>query len=323
MTKDSCISTRFFIICKNKQFHNFCLMGKNVLVPICIAVTILVTMAALFIVNGYFESKTPPAAASEPQIQIQIRADTLPAWQTAYMLNEIKDYRRFIEKERQEYQHFLTRTYSTVGILITALAAILTFLGIQSLKDLKTKAEKKLTQAKKEIQEKVEAHYQKELSKTIKEKLEEDQALVEALQILARKQAVWYKAKILVTGSKEVLAKMEKNEMPFFEKRDAEVEFEVLPIREGIDFSAYSAIIHTYSKNQETDSDKGLIEQLFPKIKEKAIPLIVYDHYQGGKVDEKTFKEISNYFHGSIANFPFSLIANTYDAITLHAPEKK
>jgi len=293
---------------------------KNLGISITIGLITVIAIIALAVVNCMHGER--PTAEAPAEIRI-VHADTLPAWQTAYMLNEIKDFRRFIEAERKEYQQFLARTYSTVGILISTLAAILTFLGIQSLKNLREKAAKELEQARKEIQQQAEAQYKAELNALLETKFKDNEKLVDALHELARKQTLWRNTCIGISGGKEEdLRQFEKNEKKYFEGvKDLQID----NIKKEEDWSKYHAVIHLYTptepgKDGKDKYDARLVNEILPMLKEKQVPLILYNFYHkanNGRVDETTRKEINNYFWGSFANYPFSLIANTYDAVTL------
>ncbi len=302
---------------------------------IAIALMALTAIGVLYgiFVSGSSEAPNEGKLSSAPEIQL-VTSDTLPAWQTTYMLNEIKDYRRYIEKERQAYQDLLTRIYGAVGILIAAVAGIVGFFGIKTLQDLKAQSLVRIEQAKEEIEAKTRLQMAEQLSLLVQDKLSESTEVVAALLMLARKEAIWQGARIRVISRYE----------PYLTKMQA---FEIRKLRNGgatvddsdwqpsEDLSMYDAIIYAYhdaktiniekedeeghTHNEQIRYDAVLTEELLPALEHKSIPLIVYNYYHPDPfIDRKKSKSaLDEYPYGMLANAPFTLMANAYDAITL------
>lgn len=298
-------------------------------------VLIIIGILAIVWINWDALQETSPPQASTNPVILDIQADTLPAWQTGFMLAEIKEYRKYIEQERREYQSFLTRIYSTLGILISALAGIVAFLGIKTLGDLRAKSMTELEEAKKEIEKEAKAVMEAKLSTLVEEKLSSKDELVQALQRVALTQAVWQKAKILMVGAEEDLERMRQTIRPYFDK--SKVQIDTKTWTDQLTVVGYDAVIRYYRPDailkdldgeaitdhagKPVNYDGVLINEMLPVLQRTQTPLILYTyrpHLKDNRVDAQTFAKVNAYLHGTMANFPFSLIANTYDAITLH-----
>lgn len=284
---------------------------------IYLVVALSLTLAA--IVALYLISQTERIQVIDRANSPVVSADTLAAGPSAYLLTELQQYRSFIEVERREYQQFLTRMYATIGVLIAALGGILTFLGIKTLEDLKRKSEEKIEQARKEIQEQTEQKMQAKLSELVDERLGEKEHLVAALQQLASQRTLWDKAKIRIFADGADEKAINGFEKRYFENGGAET-VKVGPFSEKEPLDEFQALIYCYRPKIKGEPDKRLVEDLLPKLEEKRLPLIVYDyHYKEEEwIHREDKKALSEYPYGALANVPFSLIANTYDAVTLN-----
>ncbi|MEM7657620.1 MAG: hypothetical protein AAF399_15925 [Bacteroidota bacterium] len=312
-------------------------------------ILVVLAIGAIGWINwGAVKALPADSPSAQPSI-LEIRADTLPAWQTGFMLAEIKEYRTYIEQERREYQSFLTRTYSTLGILISALAGVLAFLGVKTLQDLRTKGMAELEAARTAIETETRKKLEAELGRLMKQKLAENEDLVGALQQIARKQVLWEQAKIrMVVPNPDLLPELEKREIAILKQGKAMVNHAPYDPAENLD--TYNVIIHCYFPNrsrqkqfpqkdgtikvQEIQYDGVLVDQLLPQLsssleyqmqptgsssRKHLIPVILYDFHEnkGSKrIDPHTMEHLKAYELGLPANSPITLFSNTYDAIT-------
>ena len=266
----------------------------------------------------YAISQTEPIQVIGQARSPVLSADTLVAGPSAYLLTELQQYRSFIEVERREYQQFLTRVYATIGVLIAALVGGLTFLGIKTLEDLKRKSGEKIEAVQAEIQAKTEAQMAAKLSELMEQKLGEKEHLVTALQQLASRQATWMGAKLRIIAQGESLPRIREYEAAYFQKAGAAVgePGPWLPSEQPED---YQALMYAYPPEVANGSDAFLVETLLPALRGKRVPLIVYNFYHPGSFIAKSDKTaLDQYPFGVLANSPFTLIANTYDAVTLN-----
>jgi hypothetical protein len=262
-----------------------------------------------------------PAGAAEGSFRdpsLVISTDTLAAGPSAFLLAELTDYRRYIEVERREYQSFLTRVYATIGVLIAALAGGLTFLGIKTLSEVKRQSEEKIEQAQAEVLRQTEATLQAKLGELVDQKLSEKERLVTALEQLASRQAAWIGARLRIVAEGETLAKMKALEISYFRAAHAEVG-EPGPWQPGESVNGYQAIIYAYQPGEGAGSDACLVKELLPSLQGLSMPLIVYNFYHPDPFVATSDKAaLDQYPFGVLANSPFTLIANTYDAVTLN-----
>lgn len=284
--------------------------GRQPIPRIFWGIGILILAALVAIV--WIARPAPPPVRS--QTVLGLSADSLAIGPSAYLLAEIKDYRGYIEAERREYQDFLTRIYSIIGVLLAALSGILGFLGLRSLQDLRDKGFREIEQARDAIRQEVEAQMRHDLGRLVEEKLSEKEHLVTALQSLAAKQAVWDRARIRIIAPAAELAKMGEVELGYF----GQAQLDTQPWQETEPIPDCDALIYVYQYAEGEGADPGL-GKVLAALRGRRIPLIVYNYYHPAPLIDKADKAaLDRYPFGVLANAPFTLIANTYDAITLH-----
>lgn len=273
--------------------------------------------------------KTEAAADSNPSEQQQI-TDLKDSQQVSKsLLDEIKNYRDYLETETSKYQENIQKSQdsfvsmfniliSVVGLLVTVALAGFTYYFGQTRKDFKSQMEDKLKNVTNELHE----EYQKRLQSKFKElenKFDSELQLflkakekdINALKQTINNERTYTSSRILVTGTVAELAQMEEQELQYIEGRISE-KLKTIPYKQDEIFAELKKgetdiLIYNCMLDNTADGNLKTIAHFLEQEKFE-IPFIIYTKY----LEPSVKNQISKYALTTISNFPTSLIGNIF-----------
>ncbi len=230
-----------------------------------------------------------------------------------YLKEEMKNFREFVQQEREQNQNFLLWTLAIVG-------TILSFFGWRTYSDIKNSSAKLVKETKKQIDDKLNAA-RKDFEQEIQSIFSSDPYLKEAqkgfekyTQMVRQRMDVESGKYLLLVDQKKKKGMLE-NEVPAFERAINRPDIET--DLSGVHLDEYDVII--YRSNVDKDGEDAFLKSsLFPQLiemKEEGVifPVVIYTkekiNYEG-----PTFKAINDFQFATIANHTTTLIDNTASA---------
>ena len=226
-----------------------------------------------------------------------------------FLKEEMKNFRAFVEKERKEHRQFLEYHYTKSGNMVTiflsilsAFGAVLTFLGIRSIRTLREQAK---------------LEYQSSLKALISEQQQSTEEKLQALRSLIDQESLWRKARLAFFAEDAFHTGIQNKELTHFTSRMTQVHLQ--NPAQSINWDSYPYDVCIYRFNP-TDPQEGIdpvleafIETLPTQDFTKIIPLVIYAP-SSLRVKESTQEKLNEYRIFSIANNEITLVNNTSDA---------
>lgn len=266
--------------------------------------SLLLLLVVLVWTDSIFSQTTSPANNQDSN---QINSEELK-----FLKEEIKQYRDFIQQERNEHQNFIENFYSKILTSLQFFGGILlffvSFLGLTSIWQIK----KSVTR----LFEKYSVQLISKENRLIQLSIDEIKGVIE-------RETKYLTKQILFLCSPTDIIKLETRELPLIFNRgikrdNLKIITEYESLSNAVLNNQVNLILYYYNPNEQEKDPilKKLIE--FLKIEKKQIPLIIYNFEKPG-VNGQLFGEDSkimrSYIYHLAANFPITLVNHLYTTI--------
>lgn len=270
------------------------------------ALVILLFLKFVFLFNAGL------AAQEQKQTNVQEVNKTASQVELQFLKDEINEYRKFIQQEREEHQKFLEsyydKTLDLFYILGIVIIALVTIFGLTSIW---------------QIKKSVNRLFSKYTLSLISRENEQLKISIDDLKNVVNRETLYLNKRILFLCSPFDQKKLERRELQMIYSRGIKKENLIMinnldEVVQNLEKNSVDLLLYYYNPiEQKIDQIlHDLIDYL--KKKDKSIPLIVYNFEKPGERGQlfpNDSEKMRSYPYHLAANFPITLVNQTYSTI--------
>lgn len=235
-----------------------------------------------------------------------------------FLKEEIQQYRKFIEQERNQIRLFYENITKIIGFIVTILIGVASFFGFKSIDDIKKMAQERIEKKLEQIEESA----AQQINHLVQESIGHVKKNIEALQQIIQRETQYRNSRILAIGSKENLESMKQVEIPLLESKGIQLSLQPYPVDDLAGLlrrGEFNIVLYRYNLQDGDQQDPALCQILEALCTSICLPLMVYA--PSIRVSKDDVQALNDYPLHTFANSAATLVGNLYSLTHIFSRE--